>query len=359
MYALDAETGGFLWKYETGGEVSASPIAVGDTVFAGSEDNVLYAMATGPVSGQDLSETVTASEEPTRDFVPLEPAAIKDILTVFSEHSLASGSVSTSDPVLISQAIGVFETGYYLLTGVPSAEDGLIPRILSKEEYDQFVNEKRDGDIQLKAVDSFCCERTSEGLELIVNGSTPLHAVVSNLAHEAGHARQVIINPVQNKYARDTNVGAVREAQAFAFQAALLRIIGEEAGVNATLFPIESTAASLIENWIESATDKIEDYSEEHLRGQVILWLAVLNDDNFAEIKEELIEQTYLSPKSLLAVQNWLIDLVPAKIDAYVNRLSGKIEADKSLIQSILMSKFSDVRLEGFARHSSTIFLVP
>ena len=44
VFGLDAQTGGVQWSFKTGGEVSASPIVVGDTMYVVSRDGTLYAI---------------------------------------------------------------------------------------------------------------------------------------------------------------------------------------------------------------------------------------------------------------------------------------------------------------------------
>ena len=46
LWALDARTGEFIWKYPTGGGVASSPCVWRDLVIVGSEDRVLYAVFT-------------------------------------------------------------------------------------------------------------------------------------------------------------------------------------------------------------------------------------------------------------------------------------------------------------------------
>jgi outer membrane protein assembly factor BamB len=62
--ALDAESGGERWKFETGGEVATSPAVAGDTVYFGSNDTYFYALDTG--SGVErwkfkVGDTITSS----------------------------------------------------------------------------------------------------------------------------------------------------------------------------------------------------------------------------------------------------------------------------------------------------------
>ena len=47
LYAINGKTGGKLWEFETGDQVSSSPAIGSDgTVYGGSEDNKLYAIKT-------------------------------------------------------------------------------------------------------------------------------------------------------------------------------------------------------------------------------------------------------------------------------------------------------------------------
>jgi len=43
LYALDAGTGAFLWKYTTGNSIDSSPAVVNGMVYVGSGDGHLYA----------------------------------------------------------------------------------------------------------------------------------------------------------------------------------------------------------------------------------------------------------------------------------------------------------------------------
>ncbi len=65
VYALDASTGGFEWKYAADGAVVSKPLVVEGTVFFGSEDNNLYAVSAR--SGKPIWSFVT--EGPIRSSV--------------------------------------------------------------------------------------------------------------------------------------------------------------------------------------------------------------------------------------------------------------------------------------------------
>jgi len=43
-YALNAQTGGFLWSYQTGGNIYSSPAVVNGVAYFGSYDGNVYAV---------------------------------------------------------------------------------------------------------------------------------------------------------------------------------------------------------------------------------------------------------------------------------------------------------------------------
>ena len=57
LYAVEAATGEFLWRFETGGAIGSSPTVVDGTVYFGSADNNLYAVATASGAERWSSQT--------------------------------------------------------------------------------------------------------------------------------------------------------------------------------------------------------------------------------------------------------------------------------------------------------------
>ena len=290
----------------------------------------------------------------------LEEVLTSDLPAIDATSTTYSGdSVITVELSFTKQAIQVFETGYFLLTGKSTAEDGWIPRVFSKEDYERFVDANAGGDPELKAALAYCCQETTAGLELIIKGSEASSTVMASLAHEAGHARQRIINPGQSEFSHDTAVGAVKEAEAFAFETALIRKLGEYAGVNATLIPVESTASSVIRDWTAHVQANILDVTREHLRGRALLWLSVLHDPILVDMRSELADRRILSPESLLILHDHFVGMNPDDIAEYTNRLFSEFQNDRNSIEAALLSSFATVPLEGFVRHSFGVFLMP
>jgi hypothetical protein len=337
---------------------------MGDTVYVGSHDYAVYAIAAGfPPGYIRLSPKVANVPD---EFVAMPPTELRDLLNTILDlpslgaesHTYSEQGVTTVDLDFTEQAVAIFETGYYSLTDVSPESEGWTPRILSLEDYIDLVDKEHGGNPEIKQWLAYCCERTTDGLELIIKGGLPSPSVIAGVAHEAGHARQRIRNPVQSKY-DGPNHAAIHEAEAFALAAGLIRELGGYAGVNATLFPIESNSSSYIRNWTSSTQALLEDMTEEHLRGRALLWEAVLHDPLLEDLRGELIEQKILSSESLLRLHNYLVDLPPAGIDAYVENMLSKFTADRKLIEETLLRRIASLPSEGFAEHERGLFLLP
>ena len=297
LYALDAATGVQLWRYATRHDVQATAVAGDGTVYFGSHDSRLYAVAT--VGSAPLTSAPTPTPVPAPGFAPLSPEELKsrldfafatplDVESAGVESGPAGSTVvrqSFSDEV-----IEIFENGYFLLTGNTPQQDGWVPRIFSGDEYVAYIDEYGGGSPFLKQALGFCCQRSDAGLELIIRGDQPVSGAISTVAHEAGHARQAMANPVQTKAEIGSNLDAIQEAEAFAFEVALTRKIGEYTRVNTSVFPDLPGIRSFIDNFREFLRTSLDDRSRVHDRGRLIMWLAVLHDPELADQKAELVE---------------------------------------------------------------------
>jgi outer membrane protein assembly factor BamB len=91
LYAVDARTGTLVWKFETGGDVSSSPaVAAGVVVFVGG-DNVLYAVErdTGKVrwklpTGTPLKFEIVPGDPRIFDYYGASPTVVGDTIFVGS-----------------------------------------------------------------------------------------------------------------------------------------------------------------------------------------------------------------------------------------------------------------------------------
>ena len=253
----------------------------------------------------------------------------------------------------------VFETVHFLLTGEPS---GWIPRVLTAEEFRVQVWEYRD--VELFDAVAWCCERTDAGLELVLNGERKAYQVLAFIGHEAGHARQRTLNDTQ--YAprdtpdgRNTNFGALHEAQAFAFEAAVVRKVGEYTGINATYLSTRYLLTEWVEGWIDRQRENLGDLGQQHSRGLSLLWGAVLSDPNLADLKQELLENGILSADSMLQLHDYLVMIERAEVESYVDKYVGTIDEEAKLIKDKILRRNASLPDDGFFEHTPTIFLLP
>jgi hypothetical protein len=89
------------------------------------------------------------------------------------------------------------------------------------------------------------------------------------------------------------------------------------------------------------------------------LWLAVLRDPLLEDLRKELSTDQMLSPGSLLVLHKRLIELTPGEVDGYFDSLTERLPADLETMRRALQSRKGDVPLEGFVKHSFSVFFVP
>ncbi len=275
-----------------------------------------------------------ATPAPPPDFTPLSPAELKARLEfAFGTETHVEGVATVSDAdgtstvtrSFAAEVIEIFENGHFLLTGSTFQEVGWIPIIFPAEEYFEYIESEHGGSAYLKSALGYCCERTADGLKLIIRGNQPVSAAMSTVSHEAGHARQAIANPPQSKATPGSHLDALQEAEAYAFEIALARKIGEYTGIRTSVFPEQSGLRSYIDNWREDVRESLTDQNKIHKRAQLILWLAVLHDPDLVDLKTQLLEAGSLSADSMLALHNRLLRLVPSEAEAYVDSLVGSL----------------------------------
>ena len=332
VYALDAATGFLVWEFQTGGGVDASLAVSHSTVYAPSDDGYIYALATG---FPDNYVSAVAVPTPQAEFEPLSPRDMKQRLTeAFGSQRPVFHKVTSYGPdgrTTVERdgsdlVIEIFENGYYLLTGRTVQQDGWETRYFSREDYYALADEREDPG--LKRTLGWCCIRTEDGLALIMRADRPLDSATATTAHEAGHALQRLINPAHSKAKRDSLIGAIREAQAYTFEVALARKIGEYTRVETARWPSGYDWAPYLDQWRQAMTESVDDLTQEHDRGRLIMWQAVLNDPEFAHLREELDRNGHVSADSMMDMYRKFVNLTPSEVDPYVESITVESLSD-------------------------------
>ena len=326
LYALDVQTGSLAWRYKTDNDVQAPVLVHNDIVYVGSHDSNIYAIAAG---FPDDYVSATVEDTSQSDFTSLSPEELKQRLTkAFGSQQPVFASVAIFGPDGKSVkeidgsdlVIEIFENGYHLLTGRTVQQDGWEARYFSVDDFNALAEER--GDPALKRFIGWCCIRTDEGLALVMRADRPLDAATATTAHEAGHALQRLLNPVQNKGPRDSLIGALREAEAYAFEVALARKIGEYAGVETARLPTGYRWKAYLDQWRENFKESVDDLTKEHDRGRLIMWHAVLHDPELADLREELERDGYLSADSVYRMFLRFTRLTPSEVEPYIESIT-------------------------------------
>ena len=332
VYALDSETGSPVWQFQTGGDLR-SPLAIDDdNVYLASRDGHVYALAAGFPSGY-VAATVTPV--PQAEFQPLPPEKLKQLMsTAFGSQDPVFSKVTTYGPDgksvverdRSSLVIEIFENGYYLLTGRTVQQDGWEAQYYSRDDYYALADER--GAPWLKQSLGWCCIRTEGGLALIMRADEPSDSATATTAHEAGHALQRILNPVQSKAKPESLIGAMREAEAFTFEVGLARKIGEYADVETARFPSGYDWGTYLDSWRQSLSESVNNHTLEHARGRLIMWQAVLHDQDLAHLREELERNGHVSADSMMDMYRKFVMLTPSEIEPYIESITAEPLSD-------------------------------
>ena len=375
LRALDAESGGLAWWLQIGGGDSAAALAVQDgAVYVGSPDDHVYAVAAGLPEGYAPAPVPTPA--PTPVFRPLSRDEMREKLDealgtnakVIGNAAVFAGDGKTvyrrDESALIEE---VFRNGYWLLTGRTPREEGWVMRYFNREDYERLADEA--GSPRLKARLGWCCARMDDGLLLLaMRGYEPQSRALAAAAHEAGHALQETLNPAQSKGSAAENadiIQAMREAEAYAFEVALIRKMGEYAGIRTARAPrgpgyrwgerfyqlgrqFERAAAD------PKSTDSL---------GQLIMWRAALHDPRLDHLRDDLRRRGSLSPDSLMDMYRRFVSLAPSEIAGYVESISSQapLADDLRFINQTLSSRVSagEVEYPNLAENAPVLLTSP
>ena len=327
LVALDTSTGDIIWTVTTGDDIVSGTVVDRRTVFFGSNDGTFYAVA---ADTSDHALPDQTKDQPEIAFELLSARQMKELLTqAFGSRQpvLSTAVVHGANGRTIEErdrsplVAEVFRNGYYLLTGRTPEQHGWELRYLTREDYIDLAIQR--GEPSLTRSNGWCCIRTDTGLALIMRGDNPVDAATAVTAHEAGHAIQRVWNPVQSKAPRDSLIGAFREAEAYAFEVALTRKIGEFAHVETARWPSGYAFARYLDDWREGLRQSVDDPSQEHDRGRLLIWQAVLHDPEQAALKEELFRDGQVSGDSMYDLFLKFVAMTSSEIEAYVESISS------------------------------------
>ena len=262
--------------------------------------------------------------------------------------------IDTQEPALspeghdyTKEMLEVADAGYYLLTGKSFLDERVDIYLLNRRDYLEWIDDHYAERFALNEEAKYVellAERektktTAAGLKVsrfgkiavVIDAERDLADVIGSLAHELGHMRQALVNPVQINGARASyQRKALQEAQAQQFERAFWLKLEAFTGLDLLTYPDYQGFRDLIDVRFDSwFADPNQD---EHFLGYLLQWLVVLDDPNMADLKQELTAQRRLGLDASLELYDYLVGLAPESIEAYV---ASRIQALNTYAETI------------------------
>jgi hypothetical protein len=291
-----------------------------------------------------------SGESPPAATELLEPGDLSRRLTVI-ESLRSSTTPATDSEAHLGALHTVVDAVYQTLYQVSLRDEPLAINILTDAEFEHWVDAEC-GDIaptlnpsvqslylaRCEATKGFIGYHTSwrGAFRIVVKGDRSPMQVLSTIAHELGHFRQSSTNPDLDNRA-NINVLALREAQAYAHQVLFFRTLEGLTGLDLLLYPelpgyetyIETQLVDLRQN---SATN-------EHARGQLVLWLALLADPNLRQERTILLNNLSIPADTAEDLFNYLVEFSPGEARLYVAVLMRSIGAQIGAMEDLALAR--------------------
>ena len=313
---------------------------VGAPEDSNEESNVLTTRSVGWVGGPrpGLDSEKFSSIELTRQ--------LKSIEYLRS----TSDSVTDSEIALIGIK-SVVDAIYQRVHQTPLRDEPLVISVLTDKEFSTWVDAECGDVVQTldESVQSLYLTRceTTKGFigyhtfwrgisRIVVKGERPPMQVLSTIAHELGHFRQSLANPILDNQA-NLDVLALREAQAYTHQLLFFRTLETMTGLDLLLYP----ELAGYEKYIEAEIADLRDRSNrsEHARGQLVLWLALLSDANLRTERTILLNNLSIPTETAERLFDYLVDFSPSEARIYVTILMQSIGAQAGAIEALALAR--------------------
>ena len=307
------------------------------------DDNILektYSWGTGPLPAPTPTPApspVTYTDAQLRAMLDKLPA-----LLLVTENTVNLGGRDYRP-----DALEVFEAAYYITTGKSFRSEDQETHLFLDREYDAFIDQICAERLQRTPVQDYVgvrdrCYRgfQSDGLttqwhgkpHVLVRAESPPADVLRVLAHESGHMRQLFINPDQDT-GNSLDLQALHEAQAYTHEALVLRGLGDYLGIGFVDYPDMPDFRRLVDQGFDN---RLKDMNtEEHSRGNWLLWLSVLDDAGLDKQRQELDATGRLRPASLAVVYDRLVRLSSSDGRAYVAARLSRLDALQTRVRDV------------------------
>jgi hypothetical protein len=175
---------------------------------------------------------------------------------------------------------------------------------------------------------------------VVVNGERGGADVLGALAHELGHMRQDILNPDQTESGEGFYMTSIQEAQAQQFERAFWLTLDRFAEDELMAYPaypvFRKHLSSTLDFWLR---DRMRD---DHSMGYLLQFLAVLDDPELSELREELLSRGSLVYGSSMALFEHLVDIEPEDAQDYVEARLESLAENREVIEAIAWGRLKE-----------------
>lgn len=285
------------------------------------DDNVFETTLVWGSGEQEVAEPIAYADEELTDM-------LSDFRALMDSRKLV---VDDEGPGFTDEVIRLADAGYFLATGDSILDTRVDIYLLSHEDYltwidDSFADrfavaaEDKYEDIfnereKFKKTTGFKGRRFGK-VAIVVDAENTIAEVMATLAHELGHLRQDILNPVQSEITQFLSVNGIQEAQAQQFERVFWLHIEDFTGTPLMEYPDHQGYQRYVDSHVDEWLDGID--SDEHDLGFLLQWLAVLDDPNLIHLRAELESSGQLGLESADELFNYLVNLPSGSLVGYV-----------------------------------------
>ena len=116
-----------------------------------------------------------------------------------------------------------------------------------------------------------------------------------------------------------------------------------------------------MDGWRDAFRNSVTDLTEEHTRGRLIMWQAVLNDPELAHLKRELLRDGHVSADSLMDMYHKFVSLTPREIEPYIASITSEALSDdlNRIVGMVLKRANYFVEFENLVLNVPTLVIAP
>lgn len=297
----------------------------------------------------------TGEVESVAPIVYDELTLLQMLLSLPELLDLRENVVDENGQAYVEEVLQVADAGYYLVTGRSIRDERVTIILLGRQDYLDWINSSFEEQFAIRdpsTYESLVARREvmraratgfktrHEGkITLVVDGERNVVEVISSLAHELGHMLQDLSTTDQSESDSSYRLQGVQEAQAQQFQRTVWLALEEFTGLSLMFYPDYVNFRNLTDERLSAAIRNRG--RDEHELGLLIQWLVVLDDPEFADLREQVLAGVGLDATDSMRLFEYLVDLPAGSAQEYV---STRLEALPGAINPIREAAWGRLR---------------